>query len=281
MAPSVKKLVIVKYDCWQFANRLWNDMAIYAMGLALGARVSFPPMLERLRWLRPLYELYAQFVGRVLHPVDSVFAWGGTVKYLPPTEALAGKYDRFSSLHFLGMLFRNPEGFVKYEKELKERFGPDEALRRRIEERLTPLSNRILIGVEIRRRPFTYFPDGEFLIPLERTKEAVDEFMARRGLRRDAVGLLIVSDSVVPPTLFADYSCVYSMRDETLGFHLLAQASAVVGTNASRPNLAAWFADAPHVVVTEDPIDWPYYDGRSAFFDNRYATFTQKVSSYS
>jgi hypothetical protein len=277
METHLKRIVILKYDCWLYANRLWNDMAIHAMGLELGAQVRPAPPMERSKILRPLYELYAQFMARVVHPTASMFAWGGTIRYLPPSAPLPEKYKRFRALYLLGILFRNPAGFEKYGKELRVRFGASAAMTERIKEQLAPLSGRTYIGIEIRQRPFKYFPKGEFLIPLSRTKQVLEEYLWERGLQKDEVGLVIVSDLPLPPGLFAEYAHILGSGVPSFDFHLLAHTSAIIGTNSSTSNLPAWFGNVPHVVVLEAPIDWECYRDKTEYFENPYATFTQVI----
>ena len=277
MNKPFKKFVVVKYDCKDYANRLWNDMAVYAMGLELNAKVRFAPWIERIPPLRPFYELWAQFSGRILRRHGSLWAWGGTIRYLPPSEPLNPKYDRFQSLHLLGMLFRNPVGFTKFSNELKAKFKPGSWVHGAIHHKLGRLKGRTLIAVHIRQKPFTYFPEGEFLIPLSRTKEIVDEYLQEDNLTQDTVGLIVVSDKPVPKNLFLGYESIHSFDHESFGFHLLTHAQIVIGTNSSASNLAAWFADAPHIVTSTDPIDWDYYRGHTSFFENKYASLTQKV----
>ncbi len=278
MKKDVKKLVVVKYDCKEYANRLWNDVAIYAAGREIGATVHGPSVLQRLKVTRWLYEIWAQIVGRLLHAKDSVWAWGGTVRYLPPTIPLPEKYESSCSLYLLGMLFRNPKGFEIYADEIRTRFRAHGRIKKLLENKLTSLSGRILIGVEIRQRPFTYFPDGEFLIPLTRTEDTVREYMQEQGLSADDIGLVICSDEPVPDTFLSDISSVRISGNARLTFHALTYTKAILGTNASTSNLSAWLANVPHLVTTIEPIDWEYYKDKLTFFENKYATLTQPVS---
>lgn len=276
--PHLKRIRVVKYDCKEFANRLWNDMAIYATGLELGVQVTGPSPLQSMPGVRWIYEVWAQFVGRVLHDKESLFAWGGTVRYLPPTTPLPGKYEDASSLYLLGQLFRNPAGFVTYGKELKERFGASPSCKKRIERTLAPYAGRLRIGVEVRQHPFTYFPDGEFLVPLERTRQVVDEYLQENGLASGDVVLIVMTDRPVPPGLFTGFCAVYANGSRKYNFELLSSTNVVIGTNSSLANLAAWFGNVPHIVTSVEPIDWEYYRGKNLFFENKYATFTQKIS---
>ncbi|MEK7602510.1 MAG: hypothetical protein AAB472_03430 [Patescibacteria group bacterium] len=276
----MKNLIAVKYDCKEYANRLWNDLSVYAASLELGAKATLPPLVQNIPFLRTLYEVYAQYIGRVLHPKDSMFAWGGTVRYLPPTTPLPEKYTDSGNLYLLGMLFRNPLGFEKYGTEIKERFRAPDRVTKRIGEILQPLAGRTLIGIHVRQRPFTYFSDGEFLLQPERVEAIVSEYLAHQGLSKGEVGLVVVSDGPFPNGAFAEYATVRGTDVPSLDFHLLSTTSVIIGTNSSMSNLAAWFGNTPHVVTLDEPIDWEYYKGRGTFFENKYATFTQKVSPY-
>jgi hypothetical protein len=254
-------------------------MALYATGLELGVPVVFPSILERIAFVRPLYALWSQYTSRVLHPKNSLFAWGGTVRYLPPTEALNPKYDSYTSLHVLGMLFRNPLGFKKYAAELKTAFAPRARVKKRIESLLAQHTGKTLVGIHIRQRPFTYFPDGEFLLPPSRTITIIDEYMREHGLLPDEVVLVCVSDKPLVPKLTSAYTAIQVPKTDAFGFYLLTRCSVIIGTNSSFPNLAAWFGNIPHIVTDSDPIDWDYYRDQKTFFENKYATFTVRVET--
>jgi hypothetical protein len=277
MSSHLKKIVAVTYDCKMYANRLWNDLAIYAATRELDVPMRATSLLEHTRLTRRLYRIWAQFVGRVLHAEESMWAWGGTVRYLPPSAPLPAKYAGAQSLYLLGMLFRNPEGFKKYAPLIRDRFRSDTRTARQVTHLLLPLEGRTLIGVEIRQKPFTYFPEGDFLIPLARTREILDEYVRERGLTADHLGIVIASDASIPRELFSGYRTVV-ITNEKQGFHALTRTSVVVGTNSPTANLATWLANVPHIVTDTNPIDWSYYRGKEAFFDNKYATLTQHVS---
>ena len=261
-----------------FANRLWNDMAIYSAGLELGAKTFSPSCLQNSPLTRRLYELWAQFVGRVLHAKESMFAWSGTVRYLPPTTPLPAKYDGVHSLYLLGMLFRNPVGFETYQLELRKHFRAHKKLGEYLDSLLRPFQNRVLIGVEVRQQPFTYFPDGEFLIPLSRTKEILSEYMREHSLTPAGVTLVVATDLKLQESEFEGYNAIILANDEERSFYALTRCSVVLGTNSPHANLSAWLANVPHVVIKEESIDWDYYRNREKFFENKYATLTQKVT---
>ena len=275
---TIKKIVAVKYDAQMYANRLWNDMAIYAMGREYKAEVRFPSAFQSMKATRGIYELWAQVRGRILHPKESMWAWGGTIRYLPPTVSLPHKYHGVDSLYLLGMFFRNPAGFSLYADELRKTFSTPSSLEKRIRPVLTPLQGRFIIGVEIRQRPFTHFPEGDFLITLDRTREVVHEYLAQVGRSVDEVGLLISSDFPVPRTLFSEFATVSFTGKESVSFYALTHASVIVGTNSPISSLAAWLADIPHIVVLQEPIDWGYYKEKDRYFENKYSTLTQKIS---
>jgi hypothetical protein len=264
-----KRVFIMRHNCRGFANKLWSDMAVCAYALAAGARVWDLARFETGP-LAMLHKAAALLVRRANASAQYVV--------LPPTVPLEGKFAARSASYFFGWLYKNPKGFALYRKELVGRFGPTARERKRLGTVLAGLpQERILIGVCVRQEPFRYFPDGEFLVPPERTRDVVAEYLRGRGLEFDQIVLMLVSDRPVPPHVFKDFTVYAAKHGERTDFFLLSKCSAVIGTNTTFCNLAAWFGDAPHIVATKNPVDWDYYAGKERYFDNKYATFALGV----
>jgi len=261
-----KHVVIMRHNCHEFANKLWSDMAIFAYALAAKASVWDLARFETGP-LAPLHKVLALLVGRATASAQYVL--------LPPTAPMEGKFADKWTLYFFGWLYKNPEGFSRYRKELVNKFGPtarEEVQLKKIFAQLPP--DRAIIGVCVRLKSFLYFPDGEFLVPPERARDVVVEYLRERGLEPDQVALVLVADKPVPPYIFKDFTTYAPEHDDRTNLLLLSKCSAIIGTNTSFCNLAAWFGDVPHIVTTKNPIDWGYYQDKRQYFDNKYATFT-------
>jgi hypothetical protein len=264
-----KQIIIVRHHCHEFANKLWSDMAVYAYALMVDARIWDLARFETGPFAL-LHTLLARLLKHGAAPVQYTT--------LPPSVPLQGKYAERNIVYFFGWLFRNPEGLIRYRTELIQKFGPTAREEARIKKQLAALpAGRIIIGVHMRLTPFPYFTAGEFLIPPTRVRDIVHEYLREQGLTQDKVALVLVADTSVP-SVFGDFVTLGVRGNARANFLLLSKCSAIIGTNTTFSNLAAWFGNVPHVVTTEHPIDWAYYSGKQHYFDNRYATFALGVS---
>lgn len=272
----MKKLVIVKPGCKEFANELLSHMSIAACGLEVGAAVSNSSRLLKKPWMqnlagRALYALYARIIMR-LYPASRLDAWRAPI-FLPPTKPLPEQASKQDTLYLFGWVFRNPEGLKKYRVKLLEMFAPTPRVAKKVAQALAPFKGKTIIGVELRTTPYPGFDDGEFLVSCVRVREVVDEYLQHHGLTASDVALVIATDAEV--THFEDL-VVHIERDAEAGFYLLSQASVVIGTNSTRANTPAWFGGTAHIVATNEPIDWEYYKDKSDYFENKYLTLVHK-----
>lgn len=266
-----KHVIIVRRGCHEFANKLWSDMAIHAYAFMANAKVWNFAVFES-GFFAPFHTAIARLFGRSATPAQYTF--------LPPTVSPHGKFIHRNPIYFFGWLFRNPKGFVCYRKELLERFGPTTREEARLAKALARLpAGRILIGVHLRLKPFPYFPDGEFLIPPERVRDILNEYLREQKLASDQVALVLVADQPVP-AMFRDFATHSPMHDDRTQFLLLSKCSVIIGANSTFSNLAAWFGDVPHIVTTKNPIDWEHYANQKRFFENKYATFALGVPGH-
>ena len=271
ISMNPKKLIIVKPGCKELGNELVNRMSIYAYGLEIGARVVNHSAYGYPWLLKAAHALYARYIG-TRNGACSLRAWRAPI-FLPPTKPLPIA-QTCGSLYFFGWVFRNPVGIEKYRKEIVVAFTPHERVRENIRSTVSSLpAERTLIGVHVRQKPFLGFPHGDFLISAKRVRTVVDEYMREKNLHARDVALIIVSDLPIPEETFAgyDHRVVYGNTETNL--FLLARCSAVIGTNTTFSNVAAWFGTVPHIVTTHEPMDWEYYRNKAAYFENTYATF--------
>lgn len=259
--PLMKTFVIVEHRASELANRLWNDISIYAYGIETGARVINMTYMEHVRFWRFLHVLYARLTDVVTRKTCGIWTTG-TPKFLPPTAKLSAKYNECGTLYFFGWLFRNPVGLKKHRDALVAKFAPSKRVQEKVNGIMNPLQiKRVRIGIHIKQRPFKGFENGEFLVPHARVLEVVNEYLLEHSIKKEDVALVEVSD-------------IGEHKDDLAGLHLLSKCDVVIGTNSTFSNLSAWFGNIPHIVTTNEPIDWPYYSGKSTYFDNKYATFT-------
>jgi hypothetical protein len=255
----LKTLVIVQHRAHEFANRLWNDLSIYACGIEIGARVINLTGLEHSRFGKYPHAFFAKCVDILTRNTSAIWTTG-TPKELPPTIAPSG-IPNHTWIYFFGWLFRNPAGLRQHRAELLRAFAPSASVVRTLERVLAPHKGKVLIGVRARQKPFRAFSNGEFLISKDRMREVATEYMREQNLTPDECALIEVFDT--------------GPYDERTGLYLLSRCSVVIGDNSTYSNLAAWFGDVAHIVATEEPIDWQYYRDKSTYFENKYATFTR------
>src|SRR3989344_30501 len=265
-ACMTKKYIIIKPNCRELANHLWNYISIYAYGLETGAPVYNPSFFEwhryfnlsggKLRIPKIFLSLYGSYLVRMR--ASCVLLTISEVTYLPPTRPLVVRKSPCDTTYFIGWLFRNPLGLEKYRSEIVSAFAPKKHILKKIEDALAPFRGKKLIGIHLRQQPYKGFEDGSFLVPPARVRAIVDEYLREQKLTIEDVELITVSDEYDVTNLF-----------------LLSRCSVVIGTNSTFSNLAAWFGNIPHIVTTNDPVNWEYYRDKATYFENKYATFAQ------
>lgn len=276
----MKKIIITKPGCRELANHLWNYMSVYAYGLEIGARVVNPSFSKWHRYFnlrRSFFErvwgmidvLYGSYVVRA-HKKCALLAVNAIV-HLPPTA----QENACDTIYCIGCFFRNPRGLDRYRKEIVSAFQPKEYILKNIEGSLAPLAGKRLIGVQIRQQPYPGFLDGRFLISPARVRQIVHEYLSGNKMDAKDVALVIVSDKVIDQSIFAGIAMQVVSGNAVTSLFSFARCSVVIGTNSTTSNLAAWFGNAPHIVATNEPMDWDYYRGITTYFENKYATFAQ------
>ncbi len=298
----MKRFYIIKPGCREFAHELLNYMHLVAYGASVGAEVKNPAFFRYHQYFtflatesrmtrlfsfvakvgvgvpfisviqRVMYALYARRIFRT-HRKTTLTAWRAPTPLPPKTSSMT--LDSNDAVFFFGWLFRMREGLEPYRTQLLKAFAPAPFVLARIAEITKAQSRKTLIGVYLKQTPYTGFPEGEYLVSPERTREVVAEYLRERKLSNEEVALVLVSDQKIDAEVFGAYTTFHSQGDEPTNLFLLSECSVIIGTNAIYPNLAAWFGNIPHVVVTDEPIDWPHYAHRATYFQNAYATFTR------
>ena len=300
----MKKIVIQKSGGGELANQLWNYASIYAYGLETGAVVCNPAFFEYHSFFNflPKESLPTRFVARFFrtarrraHVINRFWRFcvaisnnlilslhvsctlssqnaSNTPVYLPPTGPL--QKSSCETLYFSGWLFRNPEGLKKYRSELVRVFAPRKEIGTKVDDIVSPLrkNTSTLLGLHIRQGDYKVFKGGRYLISAQRMRELVEEYGAQHQLIPDNMQLLITSDGPVDMGAFAGFKVYRSQEDAVTDLFLLSRCDAVIGSDSSFGNFAAWYGDTPHIVATKEPIDWEYYRGKQDYFENKYCT---------
>ena len=280
----MKKFVIVKPGCREVANHLWNYMSIYAYGLEAGAKTVNPSFLGWHQYFNLGWKWVPSSLGRMWRVVDTLYGSYvvrahksctllavNEIVLLPPI----GLKSECDTSYFIGWFFRNPARFERYRNELISAFLPKKHILKSIADSLAPLNGKTLIGVHVRQQPYKGFPHGDFLVSLTRVRQIVDEYLQEKKLAAHDVALVIVSDTTVDSGAFEGFTTHTSRADDVTNLFLLSKCSVMIGTNSTSGNLSAWFGNIPHIVTTNEPIDWNYYRNNLTYFENKYATFAQ------
>jgi len=292
----MKAYAIVKPNCRELANHLLNYLSIYAYGLETGVRVRNPSFIEWHRYFnlkiqesfltrmiaslpilhgvwKAAYKLYGSYLIRFCKKCVRLTL--GITTYLPPTRALLAPENGCETTYFIGWHFRNPVGLEKYREALVAAFTPHQNIFKRIESILAPLRGKQLIGVHLRQEPYRGFKDGGFLVSPTRVRRIVDEYLHEKNLNATDIALVVVSDKKVDPTTFHGLTIHTQYGNDVTSLFLLSKCTVVIGTNSTFSNLSAWFGNVPHLVTTNEPMDWAHYASVTTYFENKYATFAQ------
>lgn len=291
----MKTYFIIKPNCRELANHLWNYLSVYAYGLETRARVRNPSFIEWHRhfnlktqesfltrmvaslpfihsvW-KAMCKLYGSYLIRFCEKCVRLTL--GITTYLPPTRPLMGE-DTCETTYFIGWHFRNPVGLGKHRKALIAAFTPTERILKTIEDTLAPLQGKRLIGVHLRQQPYLGFDDGRFLVSPTRVRQIIEEYLYEKTLGVHDIALVVVSDKNVDPTTFDGLTTHIQYGNDVNSLFLLSRCGVVIGDNSTFSNLAAWFGNISHLVTTNEPIDWEYYRKPTTYFENKYATFAQ------
>ena len=291
----MKKYVIVKPNCRELANHLWNYLSIYAYGIETGGRVFNPSFFEWHQYFnlikkesfitgmtsyfpalksvwRTICALYGSYLIRAR--ARCVRLTLGITTFLPPTRPPAGE-DTCETTYFIGWHFRNPVGLRRHRDTIIAAFTPKDDVLGKIGDTLAPFREKRLIGVHLRQQPYKGFPDGDFLISISRVRRIINEYLREKKLDAKDVALIIVSDKNINRTAFSDFTTHISHENEVTNLFLLSKCGIIIGSNSTFSNLAAWFGDVPHIVTTNEPMDWDYYRTPTTYFENKYAMFAQ------
>ena len=308
----MKKAIILKHGGGELANQLWNHVSIYAYCLEKNfecENYSFfeyahffdiPPIKNKIiyslffrpfrnyvgrrssfhtRFFRTLYKAYVFFVyvrkqGSIISSINST----NTPFYLPPShlpkESLLDTEKNNHTLYFDGWLFRNPDGIQKYRDKIIRYFTPKEFVRAKVQSVILPLRKRFthIVGVHIRHGDYITFKDGRYFLETSRVFEILKEYLNESGKQAEETVFVVTSDGDIAIDDFPGLNTIPVRGNAVEDLFTLGATDIIIGSDSSYGNLAAYFGNIPHIVMTKEPIDWEYYRGKTTYSPAKYCT---------
>lgn len=309
---AMKKVIILKHGGGELANQLWNHASIYAYSLERNRECENHSFFEyahffdipriknktiyslffgpfhnfigrrnslRTRFFRTLYKAYVFFAyatkrGSIVSSISST----NTAFYLPPSHLTKQRFLDIEKdnevLYFDGWLFRNPDGIRKYRDKIVRYFTPKEPVRRTIDSVIAPLRKRFthIVGVHIRQGDYATFKNGRYSLETPRVFEVLKEYLKENAIQQEEAAFIITSDGSIDVNDFPDLNIIHVSGNATEDLFTLAATDVIIGSNSSYGNLAAYFGNIPHIVMTKKQIDWAYYRGKTKYFPTKYCT---------
>lgn len=250
------------------------------------------------RFWRELYRLVSNLIlilraGRVIFIKNHDFTNGVLQRfYLPPTptnemattsvntilNARLQKLENTSGDIILrGWLFRNPVGIEKYRREIQHYFTPTHTIQENVASFITPLKKEFahLVGVHLRQGDYKTWRGGQYFINESRMKTILEEYLREANLIPAETCFLIASDQAIDTTAFTGLNIKITGKNMVEDLFILASTRAIIGSDSTFGDFAAYYGNIPHIIATKAPIDWPYYRNKISFFPNKYCNWVQ------
>lgn len=306
-----KKVIIFQHGSGELANQLWNFVSIYAYCLEKGYKCRNYSFFEfgkffnipvgnllidffffwpfrsytkrrnslRVRIWRFLYKiLYAVHIERFFkNYIISSKNIEKKAYYLPPsasTPELERLEQKRQTLYMTGWLFRNPLGIKKYREQIVKYFAPNSNISGSIRKTINSLGERFthLVGVHIRQSDYKVYKSGEYLIPQERIREILDEYLRINNKIVVDTCFVIATDGEIQKEIFDGLNIIINNKSAVEDMFTLSRCDVILGSDSSFGNFAAYYGNTPHIVFKNEPMDWNYYSDKRAYFENKYCT---------
>lgn len=199
--------------------------------------------------------------------------------YLPPTTEPSANLKKLEQTQgdilLRGWLFRNPVGLEKYRQEIRTYFQPNPTIQKSVADFISPLKTgyRHLIGVHLRQGDYKKWRGGQYFIDERRMQEVLQEYLRETGLNPSEVCFIIASDEKIDASIFAGLNIKTTSSGMVEDLFILASTEAIIGSDSTFGDFAAYYANIPHIIATKAPVDWSYYRGKIAFFQNKYCSW--------
>lgn len=308
----MKRAIILKHGGGELANQLWNYISIYAYCLEKNLECenhsffeyahffNIPRINNRIiyffffrpfrnhvgrrnsfqtRFFRALYKVYVFFVymkkqDSIISSINST----NTAFYLPPSQLSKERLlsiEKNDDVFYLdGWLFRNPDGIQKYRDKIIRYFTPGEFIYTKVRSIIAPLKKQFthIVGVHIRHGDYATFKNGRYFLEISRVFEILKEYLKENRKQADETVFIIASDGDITTDDFPGLNTFPLRGNAVEDLFALGATDIIIGSDSSYGNLAAYFGNIPHIVMTKEPIDWAYYHGKRTYFPTKYCT---------
>lgn len=307
-----KRVIILQHGGGELANQLWNFASIYAYCKEKGfdcqnysffeysqyfnipidnkiiEAVFFKPFSHhhkrrnsfKTRFWRFVYKIWAKTIA-YFHKEKLISSTNTTGEkyFLPPTASnptLESLERSSNTLYFIGWLFRNPTGLLKYKEEIIEYLKPKEQYTQNIDEIIKGAKKDYsnIIGVHIRQTDYRTHKNGKYFIPQERARQILNEYLALTNRDPKKTLFIFTSDESIQEGIFQDLNILIHKGNAIEDLYLLSQCDAIIGSNSSFGNFAAYYGDKPHIIFQKERMDWDYYKNRNSYFENKYSVMS-------
>jgi hypothetical protein len=130
-----------------------------------------------------------------------------------------------------------------------------------------------VIGVHIRQGDYATWQNGAYFIPQDRVRDILREYLAQNNLNSGETCFVVASDGPVQTELFAEFTIKPTGKGMVEDLFILAGTDAVIGSNSTFGDFAAYYGNIPHIIFEKTPMDWTYYAGKKTFFPNKYCSW--------
>lgn len=291
----MKTVVILHHNRGRLANQLWNAMSVYAYCLArhyryknycfydyasffqlpvgsFWVRVAFYTRLRTQQWyvkLRPYYRFMQALVRRT--PKEMILDSGTEPWQLPPTknpsllqgDALAlAENSPYQNIYLLGGMFRNREGLLQYEQEIRRAFTPIPAIQKKVTDFLAPLRARTdeIVGVHIRQGDYVGGGHDPLTVTPEGMRAIMEAYLRMYPQEKRAPIFVLCSDGRIDLSLFKGLSCVLGPGSHVEDLFTLAATDRILGSDSTYGAFAGYYGNKPFVVCTKDAVDWGAFE---------------------
>jgi hypothetical protein len=306
-----KKVIIFQHGGGELANQLWNFVSVYAyckergyecrnysffefgkffnipVGNLLIDIFFFWPFRSYTKRRDALQVRIWRFLYKLLYvaPIER-FLKKNTVSsknidkktyYLPPSAKvpeLDNLERKEQTIYMTGWMFRNPVGIKKYREDIVNYFSPNSEISKSTERTFTPLREKFshTAGVHIRQSDYKVYKSGEFLIPQERIREILDEYLKVNKKSIAETCFVIATDGEIRKEIFEGLNIIINNKSAVEDMFTLSRCDVILGSDSSFGNFAAYYGNVPHIIFKKESIDWNYYSDKSTYFENKYCT---------
>lgn len=195
------------------------------------------------------------------------------ISFLPPSIGIDSVKFCDNHAYFYGWLFRNPEGMIKYQKEILEFFTPKEEIVEKVTYYLNDLrkSYSNIIGVHVRLGDVVneYMNNDRIAYTEDEVFKILKEYLKFSNKDPRDTCFVICSDGEILESTFKGLHVMITHNNAIEDLWLLSKTDVIIGADSSFAITASFFGDIPFIVFKRG-IDWNYYVDKKRFFVNKY-----------